>query len=634
MARRLPLLLWFAFALSLLWTAPLCAAQEEIHDYKSIVQVHPDATITVTETITVTALGREIKRGIFRWLPTRYEDRFGVTKNVRYEVLSVQRDGKPEPYHIEDSGDKLVLYVGKKDVFLKPGRYTYTISYRSWRQIGYFEQFDEIYWNVTGNYWDFPIEKASCTVELPSGAPIVQADAYTGWLGAQGKDFSVASKNHDSITFETTAPLQPGQGFTVAVAWPKGIVHQPDSRERMLYMLEDNKPLFVAAAGTLLVLVYYLFFWFKVGRDPERWTIVPLFEPPKNLSPAATRYILRMGFDNKAFAAALINLAVKGHVEIEEEAAMLGGKHYTLHKRDAAPSNLSKGEQGLLRVLFSLGDSIELRQKNYKTIQKALKKLKSTLQKEYEKVYFISNSGLLLPGVLMSAGTLVLMALGAKGAPTAGALAITVWIVGWSLGCVMLFRRWLTILKSGKFLHIILTTLFTLPFLGGLVLGLGLFSQMVSWPAALLVLLLAAINGVFYQLLKAPTFAGRRLMDEIEGFKLFLGVAEKERLEIMHPEEHTPELFEKYLPYALALDVENAWSERFSGVLESAGRDGHSYTPAWYHGASFSTLGAAAFADSLSSSLTSAVSSSSSSPGSGGGGSSGGGGGGGGGGGW
>lgn len=627
-----PLLFCVLLLLQLLLPATLLAEQERILDFQSLVQVHQDASITVTETIKVQALGRDIKRGIFRWLPTRTSEGLGLGKNVSYQVLSVQRDGKPEAYHIDDQGDKLILYLGQKSVFLNPGVYTYTIVYRSWRQIRFFEQYDEIYWNVTGSYWSFPIDKASCTVELPPGVSVLQKQAYTGRPGQQGKAFKVTQQDQGKVTFETTQIFGLGEGFTVAVSFPKGAVSEPDSRQRMLYFLQDNKPAVIAAAGFVLAFIYYLFFWFRVGKDPRRWTIVPLFEPPQNLSPAAMRYILRMGFDNKAFAAALINLAVKGHLEIEEKSGIMS-KKYTLHRKQGGQKALSKGEQALLQLLFAYAQSVELSSSNSEKIRKALKKLKNTLKGEYEKVYFVTNSGLLLPGMLLSVATLVLMAFSASGAPAGGALAITIWIVGWSAGCFFLFKRWLESLKRGSVLPIVLTSAFTLPFLGGLILGLSFYAQMVSWPAAVLVLLLALTNVIFYQLLKAPTFAGRRLMDEIEGFKLFLGVAEKERLEIMHPVEQTPELFEKYLPYALALDVENSWSQKFSGILEQAGTDGRSYSPVWYHGSSWSNLGAAGFAGSLASSLTSAATSSTSS-GSTGGGGVGGGGGGGGGGGW
>ena len=168
------------------------------------------------------------------------------------------------------------------------------------------------------------------------------------------------------------------------------------------------------------------------------------------------------------------------------------------------------------------------------------------------------------------------------------------------------------------------------------------FAFTTSLYVLMVVAMMIFINILFYQLMRAPTLTGRKILDKIEGFKMCLSIAEKERLNLLNPPDKTPELFEKYLPYAFALDVEQEWSEQFSGVLSKAYGPSADNAPRWYSGPSWHTLGASGFTSSLGSSLTTAVSSaassSSSSPGSssggGGGGSSGGGGGGGGGGGW
>jgi uncharacterized membrane protein len=151
----------------------------------------------------------------------------------------------------------------------------------------------------------------------------------------------------------------------------------------------------------------------------------------------------------------------------------------------------------------------------------------------------------------------------------------------------------------------------------------------------------APLVALAFYVLKAPTVQGRKVMDEIEGFKQYLGVAEEDRLNYLHPPEKTPELFERYLPYAVALEVENAWADRFAGVLAAAAAAGVA-TAAWYAGDRFSDSDWGNFANRVGDSLASTVASASTAPGSsgngssgsGGGGSSGGGGGGGGGSGW
>ena len=155
---------------------------------------------------------------------------------------------------------------------------------------------------------------------------------------------------------------------------------------------------------------------------------------------------------------------------------------------------------------------------------------------------------------------------------------------------------------------------------------------------------IAAIVAMFLTMaffaivLKRPTLRGRKLLDEMLGFKDYLEVAEKDELNLRNPPEKTPSLFEAYLPFALALGVDQEWSEKFSAVLAAVrGPDGRDYRPAWYHG-SWNSSSLASSTTGMSKGLSSAISSSVSPPGSssggGGGGSSGGGGGGGGGGGW
>ncbi len=622
---------------ALLHTTPLLAAEERILDFFSQIQVHQDGGIMVSETIRVEAQGREIKRGIFRSLPTRYVDDYGNTVRVNYDVHSVLRDGHTEAWHTERQGDDLVIYMGQKDVFLKPGIYAYTLLYRSQHQVGHYQDFDELYWNVTGNAWSFPIEQARCEIVLPPGASALQTAAYTGFRGERGTAFASGRHPDGSMWFETRAPLPPGAGLTVAVSWPKGFVAEPTEAERMERLLRDNRALLAALAGTLLVLLYYLVAWYKVGRDPKAWTIVPLFAPPKGLSPAAARFVMRMGYDNKCFATALISLAVKGFVRIDEDKGLFS-KDCTLTRLRQGHAGLSAGERAVMDTLFASKDTFELKQKNHATVQKAIKAHKAKLGKEHESVTFNANSHYMLPGVLLTLLTIGAVALSLEGDERYAALFMTAWLSFWTVACTFLVLNAVTAFRSGNFVAGVLAGLFALPFLGGEIAGIWVYAGLASLPAALCLPFLLTISALFYKLLKAPTFQGRRLMDEIEGFKLFLSVSEKQRLELLHPPERTPELFEKFLPFALALGVENRWSEQFAEVLARAGQEG-GYHPAWYSGSSWRSSDPAGFASGLGKSMAGAVTGAARAPGSGGGGSSGGGssgggGGGGGGGGW
>ncbi|MFA4902957.1 MAG: DUF2207 domain-containing protein [Desulfobaccales bacterium] len=616
--------------------APAAAQSERILDFQSVITVHTDAAMSVTEHITVQATGREIKRGIIRDFPTTYRDRLGNTVTVGFAVTEVLRDGRPEPYHTQRVSNGVKIFIGQKDVFLKPGVHTYTIRYRADRELGFFKDFDELYWNVTGNGWTFPIDKAEAIIELPPKAKILRYAAYTGYQGDQGHDVTVQQGEHN-IVFKTTRGLAPKEGLTVAVAWPKGVVHEPSGQEKMGFFLQDNMAMALGLLWLIALLGYYLWVWNRVGRDPATGTIIPLYTPPSGFSPAGVRYLSRMGYDDKAFAAAVVDLAVKGAVLIQED-----GGDYTLIRRDAPKQALSRGEELIATQLFLGKGSIKLENKNHTKIKAAIDALKKSLKTELEKIYFVTNSGYLTPGIIITllGAAFVILTARDRTAAGFGALWLTIWTVACYFLAVTVYTKWKTARSGGlwKFLGALLTTLFALPFFIGEIFGVVMISSAVSIPAAVTLAAMAFLNALFYHLLKAPTLAGRKIMDQIEGFKLYLSVAEKDRLNLLNPPEKTPELFEKYLPYALALDVENAWSEQFAEVLAQAGTEAQPYTPIWYSGSSWDRFNTSRFSDSLGSSFSSAISSSSSAPGSssgsGGGGSSGGGGGGGGGSGW
>ena len=611
---------------------PSAYSQEKILRFQSLVQVHPDANLTVTEKIKVQSARMQIKRGIVRDFPTIYHDQAGKTRKVGFEVLEVLRDGKEEPYHLGAAANGVKVFIGQKDVLLPPGVYEYTIKYRTDRQLGFFPNYDELYWNVTGHGWAFPINSAQAVIELPPGAKIVQYRAYTGRMGAQGRDYQAREEGPGKMVFTATRDLPPGSGLTVAVAWPKGVVHPPSDAAQMGFFLRDNLPAVAGLAGFLLVLGFYLTAWNRVGRDPAKGTIIPLFAPPPGFSPATVRYLLHMGFDDRTVAAALVDMAVKGYLTIENT-----GKDYTLHKRGAGVKTLTRGEQNLGNELFDGGDTLEMKDKNYKRIQIARDALKETLKSELEKAYFFANSNHFSAGVVLSllaVGAVVLAAMH-HGSSGDKSLWLAVWI-GAGIGlAAWFFKRWtFSITKNLGALGI---GLFACGFLVVKFFSFTFLEYTFLPAVAILVPILVMLNFLFYRLLKAPTLTGRKVMDQIEGFKLYLSVAEKERLDLLTPPEKTPELFEKYLPYALALDVENEWSEQFADVLARAG-EGRGYTPAWYHGGSYSDVGSSRFVSNLGGAFAGAIASSSSPPGSasgsGGGGFSGGGGGGGGGGGW
>ncbi len=625
--------------LLLLAPGPLLAA-ERIISFHADIDVHADAAVDVTETITVRAEGRNIKRGIYRDLPTTYEDTFGRRVRVAYTHIGVLRDGNPEPFHQQGVSNGIRIYIGEKSRLLATGEYTYTLSYRTERQLGFFDAHDELYWNVTGNGWSFPIDEASASVRLPGTVPgtEVRLEAYTGRAGDKGQDFEAHLDFDSAAQFRTTRTLAGGEGLTIVVSWPKGHVLEPGGRQRMDWFLADNGGLVAGVAGLVILLLYYWLTWSRVGRDPQAGIVFPHYEPPKGYSPASMRYVQCMEYDNRVFSVALINLAVNGHLLIHDDDG-----DYVIEKVAGAGGKLAAGESALLKRLFAGGNRLELKKTNHARIKSAIGAHSISLEADYEKRYFKTNAGYSILGVLISVATLAATVLASPSiAEMATAAFMLVWLSGWTFGVFTLsravVRAWTNLNGVVGFAGAVFITLFALPFFGGEIMGLIFLAKAAGVAVVVILIAVIFVNWFSYELMKAPTRLGRKLLDKIEGFREYLVVAEKDELQFKHPPQKTPQLFERYLPYAMALDVEDVWGDKFSEVIARAQRDGSYRQPHWYHGRSFGHHSVGSFASSLGSSLSSTVSSSSTAPGSssgsGGGGSSGGGGGGGGGGGW
>ncbi len=634
----------FALLLSLVFPVAPALAEESIRRFHSRITVHPDASLTIQETIEVHSEGAEIQHGIYRDFPTDYRDRFGNRYIVDFSVKKVLRDGRPENFHLGDLSNGTRVYIGNKTVILPPGDYTYELTYTTNRQLGFFKDHDELYWNVTGTGWVFPIKEASAAVVLPK--QVSKNDlgmaGYTGPQGSKAQAFQAAVEMDGTVTFAATAPLGPREGLTIVVSWPKGIVAEPTWSDKLGYLLHDNRAVLIGLLGLAVLLAYYLAAWSRVGRDPEKGSIMPVYEPPRGLSPAAIRYIMEMGFDHKAFAAAIIDMAVKGALSIKR-----ADGDYVLSKGRSDEKDFSPEEEEIAGWFFAGSKHMfALKQSNHDLISNAIRAVKKSLQKRCEKIYFLTNSVYLIPGLAITAVTVALSFLAQSQKTLSLLVFFSLWLTIWTAGVVMLSLQgaslWRQVFSGGggvgKVGSALAHTFFAVPFWVAEIVVLVIAASMVGFVLIVVLLVLVGISLLFHHLLKAPTGAGRQLMDKIEGFKMFLSAVEKDRLNFLNPPEKTPELFEKYLPYALALGVEQAWSQQFAEVLAAAGRSGEGYTPAWYYGANWDSFSAGSFASSLGDSLSSAVASSSMAPGSssggGGGGSSGGGGGGGGGGGW
>ncbi len=635
--------------LVLVGSAALAQGPERILLFRSDVSVMADSTVLVTETITVVSAGQQIRHGIYRDFPTDYRDRFGNHYDVHFTALAAERDGSPERFRSEKHGNGVRVYIGDPAVLVPPGRHVYALTYTASRELGFFADHDELYWNATGNGWDFTIEHATATVHLPAQLPAekLKWTAYTGVQGARGSNWKARVEESGAVNFATTAPLRPREGLSIVVEWPKGLIAEPTPQQKLAWLLADNRSAAIGAVGVAGIFLYYFFAWIGVGRDPKGGSIMPQYAPPKDFSPAAMRYLWRMSYDHKAFAADVVNMAVKKYLRIEKQTGALTNKSYVLWRADKSVSEsaLTPDEQIIAKQLLGDHPGIVLDQGNHVTIAAALKAFQKWLSDHEEKTYFFTNTRWLAPGLVLSAVTMIAMALAEGGQAVPVSLFMSVWLTFWTFGVVAILtqvvRLWRgaasSALSAGGALFL---TLFSLPFLGGEVMGMFMLQKAVP-GAPVVVITLGALAVLFHYLLKRPTAAGRLVLDQIAGFKMFLEATEQDRMNRMSPLDKTPETFEKFLPYAMALDIEQRWAEQFAGVLGAAAVAGsaataYAYTPAWYSG---DVRGLGDFTSSLGNSLSGAIASSSTAPGSssgggGGGGGSGGGGGGGGGGGW
>jgi len=280
-----------ALLATLLACAAPAAAEERITRFVSDIEVMPDASLEVTETIDVVAENVRINRGIYRDFPTRYRGRRGNQVRVDFTLLGAQRDGYPELATTEPIANGVRIKIGNPDKTLDQGEHRFILRYRTTRQIGRFDGYDELYWNVTGSGWAFPINNAEARIRLPQAVKLGQRAFYTGPQGTTARNAEVSDEKPGEIAFRTTAPLGPYEGLTVAIAWPKGVVAEADSASRAKYWIADYGPLIVGALGLAGLLLFYYIAWQRAGRNPRAGPVVPLFTPPDGLTPAAMRYV-------------------------------------------------------------------------------------------------------------------------------------------------------------------------------------------------------------------------------------------------------------------------------------------------------------------------------------------------------
>lgn len=568
------------FLAGALWPVSALAV-EKIDSFDVDIKINQDASLNVSEEIKYD-FGNAQKHGIFRTIPIKYKAR-GGNYNLRLSDIKVT-DEKGVSYNFQKSfpGNNIEIKIGDSDKFVT-GEKTYVINYKIKRAINYFENQDELYWNVTGNEWPVSIEKASALIILPEAVSVGSlqlkcfAGSYGSSAGCSGGDGLV---NGNNINF-SQSKLSAGEGMTVAVGFPKNLVNKPGRTELFLETLKDNWILFLPLA--VFIILFYL--WYTRGRDPAgRGTIIAQFEAPDKLTPAEIGTIMDEKVQNKDITAEIINLAVRGYLKItrlEKDKLFFKSTDYLLEKLKEESDLENEYEKILLEGLFKKKNT----KKSIKDIKEALEKIKKSGEENFVSKMLVN---ILEPAVSLSeregqAGNEKDKKV-VKLSDLANSFYKDLEKTKKELYKTVLHKGYFSKNPKkvrGLYITIGIIILFLSFFAAGIFGGLGVASFIISG-------LLTIIFGLF---MPAKTRKGVLVKEHILGLKQYLSVAEKDRIEFHNAPEKNPKRFEKLLPYAMALGVEKEWAKQFKNIYDKQ--------PDWYSGSGAASFNALALTHSL-----------------------------------
>lgn len=581
---------------SRLLAAPLSRSLT-LERFEADIHVQRDGGILVKEVLQVRFEGSW--NGVYRAISLGHTNARGKRERLRLSVRQVT-DGSGNPLRYETeraSGQhKLKIWVPDAENVTR----TVVVEYRVENALRFFEQeqpeglLDELYWQVTGTEWEMPIRSASARVYLPEGVTAQQAAAYVGSASSteQPRDLQIEG---EMVHVSAGRTLNPGEGLTVAVGWPAGVVQRPSEAAQAVSMVQQWWPLVLP----LLAFLGMFGHWKRHGRDPKRRSVAVQYEPPAELSPAEIGTLVDHSADMRDITSTLVDLAVRGYVTIEEreERRLLGlvkEREYTFHLRrpEREWEGLAPHERIFLNGLFETASLPSLVAGNgggaswssHGAVE--LSELKNKFYKKLPKIRDEIYRQLVRKGHYLKRPDQVKMMYVVGGLVVgAGAFFGAIWVNESGFGG----------------LHPIAVSV-----------GLGLSAL---WVIGF---------GLF---MPARTERGARAQEAALGFREFLDKVETDRFRRMIT---SPEMFERYLPFAMAFGVEKRWANAFEGL--------YTEPPEWYHGhhhaGGFHTAVFVGDLSRMTSQAGSTMSSSPSSSGSGGGGSVGGGSGGGGGGGF
>lgn len=503
---------------------PLSAKDRRLLNFQANIDVLPNSSVDVTENITFQFIGGPWQ-GIYRTIPVEYAGPRGLNYSLFVDVKRIS----------DENGDKLRYETSRERQYLKLKIYipnadnstrTISIEYTVSDALRFFDEHDEFYWNVTGDEWPIPIAEAGVHITLPGSTSGIRVNVFTGAYRSTAHD-AASEITGTGVDVHTLGPLAMHQGLTVAVAFDKGAVREPTALSRFLLYFRSNWPLVLP----LIAFPLMFWWWWIRGRDPRLRPIAAQYEPPDKLSPGEVGTLLDNSVDMRDITASIVDLAVRGYLGIEEQQKdhLLGLTHsreylFHLKKPQSDWASLKPHEQTLLGGLFSegnVGDTVSLADLH---------------NRFYVNIAIIKNQ--------------VFSSLVVRGYYTHRPDSVrAVYILfGFVAGFILIG--------------------------GGVWLSQNL--GMAPMPFIVAGILTAIIILGFGWFMPARTQSGSTALEKILGFEDFLNHVEADRFNRMIK---TPEMFEKFLPFAMALGVEKNWSKAFQNI--------YTQPPQWYQGGSY-----------------------------------------------
>ncbi|UUE57204.1 DUF2207 domain-containing protein [Pectobacterium aroidearum] len=640
----------------------LRVADERILLFDSQAHFQTDGSMLVDETIQVQSTGEQIKRGIFRTLPVVWHRQDGSTFRLAYQIKQVLREGEPERYSIDDTGEQIKILIGSADRQLQPGVHRYRIQYQVSNHFSRFPDWDELYWNVTGNGWSYPINQVRFRLNLPDQAAFLSTrgkdtrlqsiDVYTGLVGRKGDNARILADG----SIETLAPLHPGEGVTVAYTWPRSILASasaPQEDSLLGHWLSPTLKSGILWFPPFLIVVYYLFWWGKhiTPLCLTKPAVVPLYSVPDGVYPGYVRYLCQRTYDNVAFSSDILDLVAKRAIALtkvihkprKSRSGMTQRREEQWLTRlpESESMKLTSEDKQLLSTLFpGKTKKLDITETSMRSVP--MQKARKAQKAHYEKMHptlFLSISGAVRSGIALTLLVPVLYGLFFDLRAAMSTIFCLPFLLFSTLLCFKLLKyaRYSALLrnseKSKVSLFLVLAGfLFTLPF-GLSLLRLLTSSQLpTDYRGALSVSLLLCLG--FFCIVPRHTQKALNGLAVAKGMTLYLRAAEERRYETLYPPDERVTHFERMLPYALALGVGETWANTFAQYLKRHQMVSDVFSSTQWDGISQFNSACSASSRTVVNSGSGGGGGSSSGSGSSGGGSSGGGSGGGGGGGW